>query len=99
MSAELQETRSRLMERCAEAVRCHRAGRREEAGRIYREILDADPNHVDSLHLLGVLANDAGKHEEAVELIGRALQQAPAYAVAHNNLGNALLNLGRMEDA
>ncbi len=99
MSAELQKVPTRIAERCAEAVRHHRAGRCEEAERIYREILSVDPDHADSLHLLGVLASDAAKYDEAVELIGRALKHAPAHAVAHYNLGNALLRLERLEEA
>jgi tetratricopeptide (TPR) repeat protein len=103
MSAQLKEaptgTPTGTVERCAEAVRHHRAGRSTEAERIYREILSVDPSHADSLQLLGVLAYDAGKYNEAVGLIGRALERAPAHPVAHHNLGNALLGLGRTEEA
>jgi len=99
MSTELQEAPTPVVERCAEALRHHRAGRCEEAERIYREILSVAPGHADSLQLLGALANDAGRYDEAIELIGRALKHVPAHAVAHHNLGVALFGLGRTEEA
>src|SRR3972149_10668940 len=54
------------------AVAHHLAGRLPEAEAIYRQILQAEPNHPDALHLLGVIAHQAGKHEIAVEYITRA---------------------------
>ena len=52
-----------------------------------------------ALHLLGVLVNQFGKHELAVELITEALALNPNDAKAHYNLGIALKDLGRLEDA
>jgi|TARA_Y100000031_G_C8111095_1_gene333503 Tfp pilus assembly protein PilF len=43
-----------------------------------------------ALHLLGVIANQVGKHDTAIDLITRALAIKPDYAKTHNNLGNAL---------
>jgi tetratricopeptide (TPR) repeat protein len=99
MTIELQNQTLRIDERCAEAACHHRAGRRTEAERLYREILSVVPGHADCLQLLGVLASQAGKYDEAVELIGTALQHAPGHAVAHHNLGDALLALERTEEA
>ena len=99
MTTELETPAARSDERCAEAACHHRAGRRTEAERLYREILSVDPYHADSLQLLGVLASESGKYDEAVGLIRRALKHAPAHAVAHYNLGNALFALERTEEA
>jgi tetratricopeptide (TPR) repeat protein len=88
-----------LAERCAAGVGYHRAGHREEAERLYRENLGIDPEHADSLHLLGVLSTEVGRYEEAVALIRRALQSNPDYPVAYHNLANALLELDRVEEA
>src|SRR6478672_7259163 len=53
----------------------HRAGRLAEAEGYYRRVLAAEPNQADAMHLLGVVAHQFGRHESAVELIRRALQQ------------------------
>lgn len=70
------------------------AGRFAEASAIYREILRAQPNHADALHLLGLVAYHEGRLEEAVEWIMRAIGVAPS-AMFYGNLGNALGGLGR----
>ena len=56
------------------ALRHHEAGRLPEAEAIYQQILQNDPDHSDALHLLGLIAHQAGKHEEAVNLISKALE-------------------------
>ena len=43
----------------------HQSGRLNEAESIYRNILRVDPEHADSLHLLGVVAHQRGRHEVA----------------------------------
>ena len=78
-------------EALAIAVRHHQAGRLEAAEQIYRQILAVDANHVDALHLLGVVAHQTGKHEAAVEYIQRAIRFNGGAAVCHNNLGRRTL--------
>ncbi len=54
----------------------HQAGRFQAAEQIYRQILAAEPNHADALHLLGVVASQMGNYEIAVKCLGRAIQLA-----------------------
>ena len=82
-----------------DALRLHQEGRLAEAEQVYRRILDGEPNHTGALHLLGVICQQQGDHEAALELIGRAIALNPAKAVYHNNYGAALLALGRHEEA
>ncbi|WP_206955792.1 tetratricopeptide repeat protein [Trinickia acidisoli] len=83
----------------ARAYAAHRDGRLADAERDYRAALDADPVHTDALHLLGVLRHQQGRHEEAAELVGRAVALRPNDAALQLNLGNALKALGRLDGA
>ena len=71
------------------AAEHHQAGRLREAEMLYRQILAQQPNHAESLHLLGVLAHQIGRNADAVELIKRAIAINPN-ATFYNNLGVAL---------
>ena len=82
-----------------EAMAHHRAGRLGQAEQGYRKILAADPRQPDALHMLGVLAYQTGHNEAAVELIGRAIAGNGGTAAYHSNLGLALKDLGRLDDA
>jgi len=81
------------------ALQNHRQHRMAEAEDLYRQVLAVDPNHVDALHMLGVLAYQSGKAEAAVDLIGRAIALNGANASFHNNMGEALRYLGRLDEA
>jgi protein O-GlcNAc transferase len=75
------------------------AGRLAEAERIYQQVLARHPDHLDALHLLGILAMQRGRKDESVELLRRAIERNPDFADAHINLGIALVNLGQVEAA
>jgi tetratricopeptide (TPR) repeat protein len=75
----------------------HRQGRLAEAEQAYRRILLIDPGHADSLHLLGMLAHQAGNHDVAAELILRAIAIHPQAASYHSNLGNVLFQQGKAQ--
>src|SRR5215468_9032323 len=77
----------------------HQAGHLNEAEGLYRQILAVDPNHADSLHLLGVIAHQVGRSEMAVELIGKAIKLNDRSADYYSNIGTALHALGRLADA
>lgn len=83
----------------AVATEHHKAGRTAEAERLYREVLDADPRQPDALHLLGVLALQGGRADDAVDLIGRAVAADGGAALFHANLGHALHAAGRQREA
>jgi Flp pilus assembly protein TadD len=81
------------------ALAHHRQGRMAKAEELYRQILAGDPNHVDSLHMLGVLALQAARADAAVDLIGRAIALRGDNASSHNNIGEAYRHLGRFDEA
>ena len=82
-----------------EALALHQAGRIVEAEPLYRRVLQAQPRHFDSLHLLGVIHYQRGEYQEAARQIEAALRINRNVAAAHNNLGNALKDLGRAKEA
>lgn len=81
------------------AVALHQQGRLEEAQLLYGEVLAADPQQFDALHLSGVIARQRGDAARAVELIRAALRLDPQQARAHCNLGAALQDLGLADAA
>ena len=83
----------------ADAVAAHQAGRTSDAERLYREILAADPQHVDALQLLGLLALQTKRPDLAVSLLKQAISLRDDQPAFHNNLGAAHTALGQHQDA
>jgi predicted O-linked N-acetylglucosamine transferase (SPINDLY family) len=68
----------------------HREGRLEKAQEIFQEILEKMPDHVEALHLSGVIALRTRDPQRAFELISKAIEMDPGNAVALYHRGNAL---------
>jgi len=81
------------------AAQHHQAGRMREAEIMLRQILAQQPNHVDALNLLGVMAAQAGRFDIAMDLIRKALALNPNMPVAQSNLGNLLSDTGDQDAA
>jgi predicted O-linked N-acetylglucosamine transferase (SPINDLY family) len=81
------------------AIQHHQAGRLQAAEQVYRQILQAEPDHADAMHLLGVVASQLGKHEVAVQCIRRAIALRGGVAAFHFNLGVALNEQGKTDEA
>jgi tetratricopeptide (TPR) repeat protein len=88
-----------ISEALAIALQHHQAGRLQAAEQIYRQILQAEPDQPDALHLLGVIAHQGGKHAIAVAYIARAIELKENEAAFHNNLGEAHRALYRIPEA
>ena len=76
-----------------DALGHHQAGRLREAETLCRQILEANPDHPDALHLRGVLALQAGHGDEAIRFIERSVELNPNNADALNNLGSRLIQI------
>jgi len=81
------------------ALQHFHAERYLEAETICRQILAADPEYIDALHLLGIIACHFGRAEKSIELISKAIQRFPANPSAHNSLGEAYRVLNRLDEA
>ena len=81
------------------AERHQAAGQLQQAEMLLRQILQARPKHAIALHLMGVIAHQAGKTELAVQLIGQAITSLPTVGQFHSNLGEMCRILKRLDDA
>jgi Flp pilus assembly protein TadD len=81
------------------ALSRHRAGKFAEADAVYRQVLSSSPDHADALNLLGVLAWQFARHDEAIALISRAIEVSPACGEYYVNLGAALDDMGKLDEA
>jgi predicted O-linked N-acetylglucosamine transferase (SPINDLY family) len=77
----------------------HQSGNLGQAEQQYRQILAVEPNNVDAIHLLGVVALQTGKFETAEAYIRQALDLKPDWPEAHSNLGAALHYRGMVDEA
>jgi tetratricopeptide (TPR) repeat protein len=83
----------------AEATEFHRAGRLVEAERIYRRILHQEPANPDALHLLGLVARQAGQGEAAIRLLRQAIANNPDAAPYRAHLAMMYEEDGRYAEA
>lgn len=75
------------------------AGRLAEAENLCRQILQAQPRNPGALHLLGIIAHQAGNASAAIELVKRAIAANDQVALYHTNLGEMSRLAGRVEEA
>jgi protein O-GlcNAc transferase len=88
-----------LTDQYRQALALHRAGRLDEAERVYRAILKEDANRVDALSNLGTLCLQQGDWEECDRLLGLSLAINPDQPLAQLNRGIALRALKRFDEA
>jgi len=90
----------------AAALIRHRAGKLRKGEKLYRDLLDREPDNVTCLHLLGTLVRSDGRIAEAIALLARAAATldrtggaTPQHAALYNDLGSALHAAGAAADA
>ena len=81
------------------ALALHRQARLADAERSYFDVLQQQPAHAEAWHMLGVVALQTGRLDNAVALIGQAIALHEPDAAAHNNRAIALQKLGRIDAA
>lgn len=77
----------------AQALGLHQQGRLGEAERLYAAILDARPDHVDALQMMGLVKLANGQPGEALQLMSAAMRgrkPSPQMLLNHGLILNAL---------
>ena len=82
-----------------EAVALFRQGEATAAEALCLSIPENDPLYFDAQHLAGLAALHAGRHEESVARLQRAVAINGKDAAAQGDLGLALMRAGRLQDA
>ena len=77
----------------------HRQGSIGEAERLYREVLDVQPEHADALQLLAVIVQNSGAPADAEALFRRSLRANAHQPSVWYNFGSLLFSLGRSSEA
>lgn len=77
----------------------YRAGRLQEAEKIFREILSLDSRHLNALQLLGGVQWEKGNYEAALPIFDQYVQARPNDATAFLNRGLTLQHLKRRKEA
>jgi Flp pilus assembly protein TadD len=86
------------------------AGQFDRAEQIYRQVLQAQPGHVEALHRLGTVVFRQGRFQEAARTLRQAYTLSPqspqisrdlraATAACHNERGFALQQQNRLDEA
>ena len=71
------------------------ADRLDECSALLEGILSGEPGDVHALHSLGVVRSRQGEHQQAVNLIGRALAIRPSSPALYVNLAEVYRSLGQ----
>jgi tetratricopeptide (TPR) repeat protein len=83
----------------AQAKAHHRAGQLREAAQIYRQLLETDSAHVETLCLLGSACDALGKPQEAANWLRQAVRLQGDNAETRNYLGAVLAEQGLLDEA
>ncbi len=81
------------------AIKNHKKSNFDKAEKFYNKILKINPNHFESIFLLGSLSAQTKKLSLAKKLLEKATQIQPNHANANNNLGAVLQELKDYEGA
>jgi len=81
------------------AVQHHKAGRLQQAEKLYNLVLQSVPDHPVVLHSLGTIAYQKGQHNIAVELISKAIASNRQVPQFYNSIGVVFVALGKLEKA
>ncbi len=80
------------------ALKAHREGDLAAAAAGYRDVLAANPDHIDAIHYLGMVAYQQGEIAQALDQVGSAARMRPDDSAILANLGMVLLAAGQSRE-
>jgi tetratricopeptide (TPR) repeat protein len=81
------------------AFQSYQSGNLAEAERVYRQVLQQEPDQPDALHVLSVILCQTKQFEEATTIIRRLVALQPEFADGWRNLGGVLQEQKQFEAA
>lgn len=81
------------------AFALHQRGQIAQAQALYEDVLRAEPNNFEALHHLGLVFCQRQDFVRGLRFFDRAIKADPRSADCHSNRGNALRDLGRLDEA
>jgi protein O-GlcNAc transferase len=82
-----------------QGVAAHRAGRLDQAEKLYRQVLRADAASFPALHMLGYLKAQQGRYDDAITLLSKAIRRNPTDPAALAHYAHALMAAQRFNEA
>ena len=86
-------------ENFALALQNHKKNNLQIAKKLYKETLKSSPYYEGVHSNLGILYNQLGEHQKAMNCYEKAIKIQPNNSAAYNNLGNTLKELGEYQKA
>ena len=88
-----------IAKRLKAGIAAHQKGRLVVAEDAYRDVLRAEPENPDALHLFGMLLFHQGEHDKGIAAVRKSLSFNGVNAAAHCTLGNMLLTVEKPNEA
>ena len=80
-------------------IALQQTGDHAAAEKIFRQVLERDPEHPDALHMLGLTLHGQGRFAEAAPAIDKAITVLPNQAMFHTHAGVVAAALGTLDPA
>jgi tetratricopeptide (TPR) repeat protein len=93
------ETSNPPQDQITALVNLYNSGQMTETEQACRELLQAYPQSLVVMQVLGVALNDQSKLEESIQVFNKTIQLRADFTSAYYNRGNALRRLGRLDEA
>jgi tetratricopeptide (TPR) repeat protein len=87
------------LKKLQEATKHQAAGEHEEAQKLVKGVLRADPDDINALNLMGEICLTLKRYNDAEAFLRKAVKLAPDFAVAWAVLGAALKEQAKFEEA